>query len=199
MINAIAEYAPNIKDIILHRQVLTPLDIERDVRTDRRQHLPGRADARAAVLSCGPVPGWAQYATPVESAVSCAARRRIRAAASWARRARMRPMRSAEGDCGDEQPHDVVVIGGGVNGLTCAAYLAKAGVKPLVLERSTTVGGGARTAEIAPGVRGADPVAQRRARCRADVIDDFDLQRHGLEFVSSDGERRGAWRGQQRH
>ena len=50
VIDTIAEYAPNIRDIILHRQVLTPLDIERDVRADRRQHLSGRADARAAVL-----------------------------------------------------------------------------------------------------------------------------------------------------
>ena len=51
VIDTIAEHAPNIKDIILHRQVLTPLDLERDVRAVRRQHLSGRADARTAFLS----------------------------------------------------------------------------------------------------------------------------------------------------
>ena len=45
-----------------------------------------------------------------------------------------------------------VIIGGGHNGLVAAFYLAKAGVKPLVLERSTQVGGGAITTEIRPGV-----------------------------------------------
>ena len=50
VIDAIAEFAPNIRNIILHRQVLTPLDIEREFGLDRGQHLPGRADARAAVL-----------------------------------------------------------------------------------------------------------------------------------------------------
>ena len=50
--------------------------------------------------------------------------------------------------------HDVVVIGGGVNGLVAATFLAKAGLKPLVLERREQIGGCAITAEIAPGFRG---------------------------------------------
>ena len=50
VVDTIAEYAPNIKDIILHRQVLTPLDLEREFGLTRGQHLPGRAVARAAVL-----------------------------------------------------------------------------------------------------------------------------------------------------
>jgi phytoene dehydrogenase-like protein len=47
--------------------------------------------------------------------------------------------------------HDVIIIGGGHNGLVCAAYLARAGRKVLVLERSSVVGGACVTGEIAPG------------------------------------------------
>lgn len=84
-----------------------------------------------------------------------------------------------------ERQHDVIVIGGGVNGLTCAAYLAKAGLKPLVLERHDRVGGGAQTAEIAPGFR-APILAHAAGPLRRDVIDHLQLASHGLEFVASE-------------
>ena len=51
VIDTIAEHAPNIKDLILHRQVLTPLDIERDFGLSEGNIFPGRADARATFLS----------------------------------------------------------------------------------------------------------------------------------------------------
>jgi phytoene dehydrogenase-like protein len=84
-------------------------------------------------------------------------------------------------------PRDVIVIGGGVNGLTCAAYLAKSGLKPLVLERMTTLGGGARTEEIAPGFH-VPTLSHRAGPLRADVVNDLNLRQHGLDFV--DGEVR---------
>ena len=49
--------------------------------------------------------------------------------------------------------HDIIIIGGGHNGLVAACYLAKAGLKTLVLERREIVGGGAVTEEIHPGFR----------------------------------------------
>jgi phytoene dehydrogenase-like protein len=81
--------------------------------------------------------------------------------------------------------HDAIVIGGGVNGLTCAAYLARAGLKTIVLERQTTLGGGAQTAELAPGFR-APILAHTTGPLRHDVIDDLQLHGHGLQFVPSD-------------
>ena len=49
--------------------------------------------------------------------------------------------------------YDVIVIGSGHNGLVCGAYLAKAGLKTLVLERREVVGGAAVTEEFSPGFR----------------------------------------------
>jgi phytoene dehydrogenase-like protein len=82
------------------------------------------------------------------------------------------------------QPYDAIVIGAGVNGLTCAAYLAKAGLKTLVLERSATVGGGAITSEIAPGFR-APALAHTAGPLRRDIVDDLKLRRHGLTFLQT--------------
>jgi len=79
----------------------------------------------------------------------------------------------------------VVVIGGGINGLTCAAYLAKAGFKPLVLEATDRIGGGACTAEIAPGFR-APVLSHSTGPLRHDVIEDLQLRSHGLTFLPSE-------------
>lgn len=78
--------------------------------------------------------------------------------------------------------YDAIIIGAGVNGLTCAAYLARAGIKTLVLERRDTVGGGAITGEIAPGFR-APLLAHAAGPLTREVIDDLQLASHGLEFL----------------
>jgi phytoene dehydrogenase-like protein len=80
--------------------------------------------------------------------------------------------------------HDVIVIGAGVNGLTCAAYLAKAGFKPIVLERREVTGGGAITTEIAAGVR-APALAHSAGPVARSVVEDLDLRATGLEFLGS--------------
>ncbi len=79
----------------------------------------------------------------------------------------------------------VVIIGGGINGLTCAAYLAKAGLAPIVLERLDAVGGGARTGEIAPGFR-SPTLSHSAGPMRGDIVDHLHLESHGLEFLRSE-------------
>src|SRR5512138_3540007 len=77
---------------------------------------------------------------------------------------------------------DVVVIGAGHNGLTCAAYLAKAGLKVKVVERRPTVGGAAVTEEFHPGFRNS-VAAYTVSLLNPTVIADLDLTRHGLRIV----------------
>lgn len=77
--------------------------------------------------------------------------------------------------------HDVVVIGGGHNGLVAATFLAKAGREVVVLERSDRVGGCARTSELAPGFR--CPTLAHAAAFDAALVDSLGLERHGLEMV----------------
>ena len=82
-------------------------------------------------------------------------------------------------------PHDVVIIGGGHNALTAAFYLAKAGRKPLVLERRPVVGGCATSEEFAPGYRAAT-LAHTLGPLRPAIVRDMQLERRGVKFVHPD-------------
>ncbi len=77
---------------------------------------------------------------------------------------------------------DVVVIGAGHNGLVCACYLAKAGLKVTVLERRRVVGGAAVTEEFHPGFRNS-AAAYTVSLLQAKVIRDLRLTAHGLRIV----------------
>jgi len=78
--------------------------------------------------------------------------------------------------------HDAVIIGGGHNGLTCAAYLAMAGLKVTVLERRAVVGGAAVTEEFHPGFRNS-VAAYTVSLLNPKVIADLRLDAHGLRIV----------------
>src|SRR5438132_1820911 len=82
--------------------------------------------------------------------------------------------------------YDAIVIGGGHNGLTAAAYLARAGRKVLVLERRHVVGGAAVTEEVFPGFR-FSVCSYVVSLLRPEIIRDLDLPRHGLEILPLDG------------
>src|SRR5207244_8021539 len=78
--------------------------------------------------------------------------------------------------------YEVIVIGSGHNGLVCAAYLAKAGLRTLVLERREIVGGAAVTEEFAPGFRGSR-FSYVMSLLHPRVIRDLDLNAYGLEVL----------------
>jgi phytoene dehydrogenase-like protein len=80
---------------------------------------------------------------------------------------------------------DVVIIGGGHNGLVTAFYLAKAGYKPLVLERRAQPGGAAITEEFHPGFR-CSILAHAAGPLRPDIVRDMQLEKHGLRLITPD-------------
>src|SRR5215469_13929914 len=82
--------------------------------------------------------------------------------------------------------YDAIVIGGGHNGLTHAAYLARAGRKVLVLERRHVVGGAAVTEEIIPGFK-FSVCYYVVSLLRPEIIRELGLPRHGLEVLPLDG------------
>jgi phytoene dehydrogenase-like protein len=84
-----------------------------------------------------------------------------------------------------KQVFDAVIIGAGHNGLAASAYLARAGLSTLVLERRSIVGGCCVTEEIAPGCR-ASTTSYIASMLRPEVIRDLRLADHGLRMVPCD-------------
>src|SRR3974390_2873079 len=78
--------------------------------------------------------------------------------------------------------YDVIVIGSGHNGLVCGAYLAKSGLRTLVLERRNIVGGAAVTEEFAPGFR-ASRFSYVMSLLPPRIIRDLELDSLGLEVL----------------
>jgi phytoene dehydrogenase-like protein len=84
-----------------------------------------------------------------------------------------------------DKKRDIVIIGGGHNGLVTAFYLAKAGFKPLVLERRPQVGGAAITDEFHPGFR-CSTLSHNAGPILPGVIRDMQLEKHGARFIAPD-------------
>jgi len=78
--------------------------------------------------------------------------------------------------------HDIVIVGGGHNGLVCAAYLARAGKRVLVLERRERVGGAAMSEEVFPGFR-FSVFSYVVSLLRPEIIRELELPRHGLHIL----------------
>src|ERR1700682_2465973 len=80
------------------------------------------------------------------------------------------------------QTYDIIIIGGGHNGLVASSYLAKAGLKTLVLERREIVGGPATTEGLHPGFH-CSTLAHAVGPLRPQIVRDLHLKSHGLEFI----------------
>src|SRR6476646_11451813 len=79
-------------------------------------------------------------------------------------------------------PYDLVVVGGGHNGLVTAAYLAGTGADVLVLERREVLGGACVTEEVWPGFK-VSTAAYVNSLLRPEIIRDLELARHGFEML----------------
>jgi phytoene dehydrogenase-like protein len=84
--------------------------------------------------------------------------------------------------------HDAIIIGGGHNGLVCAAYLAGAGLDVLLLERREVLGGACVTEELFPGYR-FSACSYYCHLLQTKVIDDLELRRHGFEVSHLDPQK----------
>jgi phytoene dehydrogenase-like protein len=84
------------------------------------------------------------------------------------------------------QRYDAVIVGGGHNGLVSAAYLARAGLRTLVLEQNPYLGGAASTVEVVPGFRFSQ-MSYVVSLLRPEIIRELELPRHGLDILPLDG------------
>ena len=176
------------------------------VRPKRRQHFPGRTLAGTAFLSApggrmgafphanqepvhvrvGHSPGRRNHgrARPFSRIGNSERHRRLRTLGGLSDLGVKKPLSSAaRKNMADKQ--NVVIIGGGHNGLVAAFYLAKAGFNPLVLERREQVGGAAITTEFHPGFR-CSTLAHSAGPILPDIVRDLQLQKHGLQLIESD-------------
>ena len=88
--------------------------------------------------------------------------------------------------------YDAIIVGGGHNGLTCAAYLSRAGLKVLVLEARRLLGGACVSEELIPGAIFSS-CSYVQIMLRQEVVDDLELKRHGLLSVAPELQEIGIW------
>ena len=82
--------------------------------------------------------------------------------------------------------YDAIIIGGGHNGLTCAGYLARSGLRVLVLERRPIVGGAVCTEEVIPGYKIDVGSSAHIMIHLTPIVRDLELERYGLEYIDMD-------------
>ena len=185
VIDTISQYAPNLKNLIIGKQVITPLDIERQTGLSEGNIFQGELSLEQLFfLRPGCRLGAVSHADQETLHV------RLGHASGRRHHGRTRTARGA----GNSERHgeklkvaahrSVVILGGGHNALVAAFYLAKKGHKPLVLERRNIVGGAAVTEEFHPGFK-CSTVAHAGGPPLGNIVQDMQLARHGLQKLES--------------
>src|ERR1700722_16871290 len=154
---------------------------------ERGKHFSGRTFAGATFLPAAG--GWLGAIPPADQE---SLHVRFSDAPGWRHHGRKRAIGGAgnfEGREGSglrmsaQTQRDIVIIGGGHNGMVPAFYLAKAGFKPLVIERREQVGGAAITDEFHPGFR-CSTLAHTAGPIRPEIVRDLQLEKHGLRLIT---------------
>jgi phytoene dehydrogenase-like protein len=101
-------------------------------------------------------------------------------------------LRIAEAETLMSSAYDVIIIGAGHNGLTCANYLARAGLKTLVLEARAVLGGACVSEELVPGGTFSS-CAFVQIMLRQEVVDDLELKKYGLVSIAPRMQEMGLW------
>ena len=187
VIDTISEFAPNLKNIIVGRQVVTPLDLEREFGLTEGNIFQGELSLEQ-LFFLRPVPGFAQYKSPIKNLWMCGSATHPGGGIMGApgRLAALEILKHAKGNkLAMAQNTRRRNPRAGHNGLVTAFYLAKAGFKPLILERRPTVGGCAITEEFHPGFR-CSRLAHSAGPVRSDIVRDMDLAKHGLKTYTPD-------------
>jgi len=182
VVNTLAQFAPNLKSSILHRQVITPADIERVTGLTEGNIFQASSPCTSSSSSARRRPGRAmpRRLTILAMRLGYAPGRRHYGRVGPARRARdPEAHMSAAGTA-----FDAIIIGAGLNGLTTAAYLARGGQRVLVLERRATIGGSTTTEEFAPGFS-ADTCRHDAGWVPLRIVRELDLTNHGLQLLST--------------
>ncbi len=196
VIDRIAEFAPNIRDIILHRQVLTPLDIERTIGLTEGNIFQGELSLEQLFFN-RPVPGYARFRTPIRDLWLCGSSTHPGGGIMGAngRIAALEVLKAlaAEGGLTMTTPTDaaersLTTRSSSAPGTTASSPRPTwrgpaCGV--LVLERRERVGGVADTTELAPGVR-VPALAHTVGRLRPSVVRELELAGTGCRSSRPD-------------
>ena len=175
VIAELERYSPGLRDLVLHAQMLTPADLEENYRVSGG-HWHHTELAMDQMLMMRPTYEAAQYSTPIPGLFLCGAGSHPRRGFDGWSRTQCRPRDT------QMKQYDAIIIGAGHNGLTNAAYLARAGLDVLVVEKNDYIGGAAVSRELHQGWTYSN-CSYVCSMMRQALHRDLNLSKHGLLLV----------------
>ena len=183
VVDTLAEYCPGLKESILHRQVLTPWDLEHEIGLTEGNIFQGELSLEQ-LLFLRPAPGWSRYRTPVRTPVAVRLGRAPgRRHHGLAGRAVREGAPELGGGVAWRCASTSIVIGAGHNGLATACMLAKAGTpRPGARAPRHVIGGMCAAGGIPPRLSHAPASCTTPRRFASGCVDALHLDEHGLEL-----------------